>query len=222
MTQPVWTDIDTHFEALFVGADTALEGALARSAAASLPAIHVSALQGKLLHLLARLAGARRILEVGTLGGYSTIWLARALPADGRLITLELDPGRADVARANLQDAGLAAQVEVRVGPAAASLSALAQQAPEPFDVVFVDADKRGTPGYLEQALPLLRPGGLLILDNVVRGGGILDPAHPDADVQGMRAGLAWMAAHPRLDTTALQTVGAKGWDGLALALVRG
>lgn len=222
MTQDVWSAVDRHFESLFIPADVALEGALERSAAASLPAIHVSPLQGRLLMLLARMIGARRILEVGTLGGYSTIWLARALPPEGRLITLELDASRAQVARASLQAAGLEGQVEVRVGPAAHSLAELAQQASAPFDLVFVDADKRGTPGYLEQALPLMRPGGLLILDNVVRGGNILDPGYPDADVQGMRAGLAWLAAHPRLDTTALQLVGAKGWDGLALALLRG
>jgi predicted O-methyltransferase YrrM len=200
--------------------DEALEAALEGSEAAGLPAIQVAANQGKLLHLLARLQGARSILEVGTLGGYSTIWLARALPPGGRLITLELEPRHAEVARANIARAGLAERVEVRVGPASESLPRLTQEGVEPFDLVFIDADKEGYPDYLGWALRLTRPGSLIVADNVVRGGALIDPDSSDPRVQAVRRFIELVAAEPRLDATVIQTVGSKGYDGLAFALV--
>jgi predicted O-methyltransferase YrrM len=222
MTQALWTEIDDYMvEALSPG-DPALTQALADSKAAGLPAINVAANQGKLLQLLARMIGARRILEVGTLGGYSTIWMARALPADGRLISLEFSPKHAEVARANLARAGLADRTEVRVGPALESLPGVAADAREPFDLVFIDADKRNNPGYFTWALKLTRPGGLIIVDNVVRGGSVLRADSEDPDVRGVREVIAMMAAEPRVSATAIQTVGAKGHDGLAIAWVKG
>jgi len=186
--------------------------------AAGLPPIAVSAAQGKFLHILARLHRTRRILEIGTLAGYSTIWLARALPPDGRLISLEFDPKHADVARGNLQRAGVSERVEVRVGRAIDSLPALAGG--EPFDLVFIDADKATTPEYVRWALELTRPGSVIVVDNVIRDGKILDTSGTDADVAGMREALALMAGDTRLTTTALQMVGAKGYDGFAIAVV--
>jgi predicted O-methyltransferase YrrM len=212
--------VDDYLEALFVGDDAALDGALARSAAAGLPPIAVSATQGKFLHLLAAATGARRILEIGTLGGYSAIWFARALPPDGRLITLELDPEHAAIARANLAAAGLEARIEVRVGPALASLEALAAQQPAPFDLVFIDADKENNPGYLRYALELTKPGSLIVLDNAIRGGAVADPDPADRAVAGTREALAMMANDARLSATAVQTVGHKGYDGFAIARV--
>jgi predicted O-methyltransferase YrrM len=198
--------------------DEALAGARRASDEAGLPSIAVSAAQGKFLAVLARAIGARRILEIGTLGGYSTICLARGLAAGGRLITLEYSPKHAEVARANLARAGLADVAEVRVGRALDTLPALAAEAPEPFDLVFVDADKAPYAQYLDWAVRLTRPGGLVVGDNVVRRGRVLDPGE-DADARGVRAFLEAMAADPRLDGTVLQTVGAKGWDGLAVAV---
>ena len=217
MTSETWAAVDEYLAGLFVGADEALDGALRASDAANLPAIAVSAPQGKFLHLLARLRGAKRILEVGTLGGYSTIWLARALPADGRLFSLEFDPHHAEVARANVTRAGLADRVEIRVGPAIDSLPLL--PAAEPFDLVFIDADKPSTPQYVRWALKLTRPGSVIVVDNVVRDGAVI-AEHPDASAEGMRQTLAWIAAEPRLSATAIQTVGGKGYDGFAIALV--
>jgi predicted O-methyltransferase YrrM len=215
-----WAAVDDYIADHLLGDDPVLDAALAANAAAGLPAIDVSAVQGKLLHLLARGMGARRILEVGTLGGYSTIWLARALPDGGRVVTLELEPHHAEVARANLARAGLADKVEVRVGPATGTLDAMIAAGEALFDFIFVDADKEGYPAYFRAAMQLARPGTMLVFDNVVREGGILDPDHPDPRVQGTRALFEAMAAEPRLSATAVQTVGAKKWDGLAIGIV--
>jgi predicted O-methyltransferase YrrM len=215
-----WAAVDDYIAGHLLGDDPVLDAALQANAAAGLPAIDVSAVQGKMLYLLARGMGARRILEVGTLGGYSTIWLARALPEGGRVVTLELDPHHAEVARANLARAGLAEKVEVRVGPASETLGAMIAGGEAPFDFIFVDADKESYPDYLRAAVRLSRPGTMIVFDNVVREGGILDPEHPDPRVQGTRALFEAMAAEPRLSATAVQTVGAKKWDGFALALV--
>ncbi|MEV6015397.1 MULTISPECIES: O-methyltransferase [unclassified Streptomyces] len=217
----LWNDVDDHFTTLLAPADEILTAALRDSDAAGLPPINVAPNQGKLLRLLAEIQGARRILEIGTLGGYSTIWLGRALPADGRLVTLEYDPRHAEVARANLARAGLDKIAEVRVGPALESLPKLADENPEPFDFVFIDADKVNNPRYVEWAVRLARPGSVIVLDNVVRGGAVTDAASTDPSVVGTRAALELMASHPQLDGTAVQTVGSKGYDGFALARVR-
>ncbi|MFF3610782.1 O-methyltransferase [Streptomyces sp. NPDC002580] len=216
----VWTDVDDHFTTLLAPADEVLTAALRDSDAAGLPPINVAPNQGKLLQLLAEIQGARRILEIGTLGGYSTIWLGRALPADGRLITLEYDPRHADVARANLARAGLDGITEVRVGPALESLAKLADENPDPFDLVFIDADKVNNPHYVEWAVRLTRPGSVIVLDNVVRGGAVTDGTSTDPSVRGTRAALDLIASHPKLSGTAVQTVGSKGYDGFALARV--
>src|SRR5690606_33380689 len=199
--------------------DTALSDALAASDAAGLPAIAVSPAQGKLLHIFARMLGARRILEVGTLGGYSSIWMARALPADGRLVTLEIDPKHAEIARASLTRAGQGDKVEVKVGPALDSLAALHAAGAPPFDLVFIDADKENNANYFEWALKLTRPGALILVDNVVRGGRVLD-AGGDAMIQGVRRFYERVKGEPKVTATAVQTVGVKGLDGLAVALV--
>jgi len=218
MTQEQWDAVDGYISGLLVGHDEALEAALEASDAAGLPAIAVAPNQGKLLYLLARLRGARRILEIGTLGGYSTIWLARALPADGRLVTLEYEPKHAEVARANIAGAGLADRVEVRVGPALDTLPGLNG----PFDLVFIDADKPNNPEYLRWALRLTRPGSVIIVDNVVRNGRVADPTSTDPSVIGTRELADLLAEEPSVDATMIQTVGAKGYDGFALALVTG
>jgi predicted O-methyltransferase YrrM len=220
MTQDLWTAVDRYLTDLFVPTDPALDAALAASAAAGLPPHHVSPNQGKLLLLLAQLQGARTILEIGTLGGYSTIWLARALPAGGRLITLEADPRHAEVARTNIARAGLADVADVRLGRALDTLPQLAAEGCGPFDVIFLDADKPNNPEYLAWALALSRRGTLIIADNVVRNGAIIDATSADPIVQGMRRFNELLAAEPRVSTTAVQTVGSKGWDGFALALV--
>jgi predicted O-methyltransferase YrrM len=220
MDEDRWREVDDYFAGLLIASDPGLDSALAASAGAGLPAIQVSPLQGKLLWLLARLLGARRILEIGTLGGYSTIWLARGLAPGGRLVTLELAPSHPERARANLARAGVADQIEVRVGPARESLHAMGAGGEGPFDLVFIDADKAAIPDYVEQSLALARPGTLLVVDNVVRGGEILDAATTDADVRGLRAFNDLVAGHPGLEATVMQTVGTKGYDGLALALV--
>ena len=191
------------------------------NAEAKLPAIDVSATQGKFLYLLAKIHGARRILEVGTLGGYSTIWLARALPEDGKLVTLEIEKRHADVALKNVERAGVAARVELRLAPAAESLAALVKEGAEPFDLIFIDADKPNNPVYLEWALRLARPGTVLIVDNVIREGAVIEAESTDASVRGTRKLFDLMAANPRLDATALQTVGSKGYDGFVMAVVR-
>jgi predicted O-methyltransferase YrrM len=214
--------IDDYICRHFVPPDPMLDAALRAAEEAGLPRIQISAVQGKLLYLLAKIAGARRILEIGTLGGYSTIWLGRALPPDGTLITLELDPRHAEVAGANLARAGLSDRVEIMVGPAMESLRALHAREETPFDLVFLDADKGGYAAYLQWALRLSRPGAVIAADNVVRGGDILDPDSTDASVLGVRAFNAALAAEPRLEAVILQQVGAKGYDGLALARVAG
>jgi len=220
MTKQLWDSVDTLIDDVLLGEDAALAGALRRNAEAGLPAIDVSPAQGKFLHLLARIAGARRILEIGTLGGYSTIWLARALPDDGKVITLELEQHHADVARENIAEAGLAPKVEVIVGPAIESLKRLQAGAAGPFDLVFIDADKPNNVNYLTAALALSRPGTVIVCDNVIRNGAVVDANSADANVQGARAALAFIGSDPRLDGTAIQTVGAKGYDGFAIALV--
>ncbi|MFE3069969.1 O-methyltransferase [Streptomyces sp. NPDC059247] len=219
-TDPRWTEVDQYFTDTIAPADDVLTATLADSVAAGLPEIAVAPNQGKLLHLLALTQGARRILEIGTLGGYSTIWLARALPADGRLVTLEHDPAHADVARANIARAGLAKLVEVRTGAALDTLPLLAAEDTGPFDLVFIDADKVNNPRYVEWALKLSRPGTLIIVDNVVRGGRITAPAPEDPAVTGTRELFELVAREPRLVATAVQTVGTKGYDGLLLARV--
>jgi predicted O-methyltransferase YrrM len=220
MTEELWTAVDRYLSDLLAPADSALEAALAASAAAGLPAISVSPLQGKLLHLLARAIGARNVLEIGTLGGYSTIWLARALPEGGRLISLEADARHAEVARANIAGAGLQAIVEVRLGMALDTLPGLAAERREPFDFVFIDADKPNNPAYFDWALQLSRPGSIIVVDNVVRDGEVIDAGSDSPTVQGMRRVLERLAAEPRVSATAIQTVGAKGYDGFAIALV--
>ncbi|MFE7466495.1 O-methyltransferase [Streptomyces sp. NPDC057499] len=222
MTATRWTEVDEYFKGLLVGPDEALDAAVATSAAAGLPEMQVAANQGKLLNLLARLQGARRVLEIGTLGGYSTIWLARALPEGGKVVTLEADPAYAEVARANFERAGLADVIEVRVGRALDTLPELAAEGPEPFDLVFIDADKPSNPDYLAWSLKLTRPGSLIVADNVVRDGEVVDPASDDPKVQGVRRFTELVAAEPRLSATALQTVGEKGYDGFMMALVSG
>jgi predicted O-methyltransferase YrrM len=218
--QELWDDVDAYFASLLSPEDEALTAALRDSDAAGLPHINVAPNQGKLLQLLARIQGARRILEIGTLGGYSTIWLGRALPADGRLVTLEYDAKHAQVARGNLARAGLDKITEVRVGPALESLPKLAEEQPEPFDLVFIDADKVNNPHYVEWALKLTRPGSLILLDNVVRGGRVTEAGSEDPSVRGTRAAPELIASHPKLSGTAVQTVGSKGYDGFALARV--
>ena len=222
MDQELWTRIDGYIEARLVAQDPALASAVAASTAAGLPPIAVSAAQGKMLHLLARLVRATRILEVGTLGGYSTIWLARALAPGGRLVTLEVDPGHAKVARRNLARAGIGPAVELRVGAALETLPALEHERAGPFDLAFIDADKENNPSYIEWAVRLGRPGTLIVVDNVVRAGSILDAASADAAVRGTRRAYELVGAHPRLAATAIQTVGAKGHDGFLMALVTG
>ena len=217
-----WTVVGQYLADLLVPPDAALGAALAASEAAGLPAIAVAPNEGKLLQLLALMCGARTILEIGTLGGYSTIWLARALPPGGRLVTLELDPAHAEVARANVGRAGLAEVVEVRVGPALETLPRLAAEGRGPFDLVFVDADKGGYPDYLAWALRLTRRGSVIVADNVVREGAVADPASDDPNVRGVRRFLELLAAEPRVSATAVQTVGSKGYDGFAIAVVTG
>jgi predicted O-methyltransferase YrrM len=220
MNRETWTAVDQYLVDELVGHDEALEATLAASAAAGLPGINVTPTQGKLLHLLARMLGARRILEIGTLGGYSTIWLARALPADGKLITLEADARHADVARGNVARAGLQKIVDLRLGPALDTLPRIDAEHTGPFDLFFIDADKENTPRYFEWAMKLSRRGSVIIVDNVVRRGAVADPQHAGADVQGIRRFNEMVAADNRVSATAIQTVGSKGYDGFALVLV--
>jgi predicted O-methyltransferase YrrM len=215
-----WSEVDSYFARTLIGSDPVLEEALATNAAAGLPSIDVSAPQGKLIHLLARMSGARKALEIGTLGGYSTIWLARALPDEGRLITLEVSAKHAEIARRNVARAGLGDKVEVRTGAALTTLPRLEAEGLGPFDFVFIDADKTNNAAYLEWALRLSRQGTVIVVDNVVRECGIVEAASRDPDVIGVRRMFELMAREPRLSATAIQTVGAKGWDGFALAVV--
>lgn len=222
MTQAQWAAVDRYLWDALVPQDPALAAAAVSGAAAGLPPHEVSPNTGKLLYLLARMQHARAILEIGTLAGYSTIWLARALPSEGRLVTLEADPHHAGIARANIARAGLAELVDLRVGPALDTLPRMVAEGQGPFDLIFLDADKRNNPGYLEWSLRLARPGTLIVADNVVRGGAVADPASRDPDVQGVRRMNELIAADRGLAATAIQTVGAKGWDGFALILVTG
>ncbi|HLN05199.1 MAG TPA: O-methyltransferase [Acidimicrobiales bacterium] len=220
MTQEQWTGVDRYLNDLLVPSDPTLEATLRASAAAGLPPINVAPNQGKLLYLLALASGARTILEIGTLGGYSTIWMARALPESGRLVTLEADPRHADVARTNIANAGLSDVVEILVGPAAETLPNLAGEQRPPFDLVFIDADKPSTTAYFAWSLELSHVGSLIIIDNVVRNGKVADAASDDPNVQGMRRFLGHLANERRVSATTVQTVGSKGYDGFALALV--
>ncbi|MFJ8583740.1 O-methyltransferase [Streptomyces sp. NPDC093595] len=220
MTQAEWNAVSDYLTDMLAPPDEALTAALAAAAEAGLPDIAVSPTEGKLLHLLARTQGARTVLEIGTLAGYSTIWLARALPPDGRLVTLEYEPAHADVARANLAHAGLGSIAQVRTGAALDLLPRLAEEGAGPFDFVFIDADKRNNARYVEWALRLTRPGSLIVVDNVVRGGAVTDETGTDPSVAGTREMLDLVARDPRLDATALQTVGPKGHDGMLLARV--
>lgn len=222
MNQDLWTAVDTFVGDALIPEDDALTAAVRSSAEAGLPAIQVSPAQGKLLHLLAKIRGAKAILEIGTLGGYSTIWLARALPAAGRLVTLEADPKHAEVARASIVRAGLAGMVDIRLGKALDVLPKIEAEGVGPFDLVFIDADKPSTPEYFRWALKLSRPGTLIIADNVVRKGALADPASTDPNVVAMRHFHAVVSAEPRVSATTIQTVGSKGYDGFTLAVVNG
>ncbi len=216
MSRETWTAFDAYIEDRLVGRDAGLEAALADSAAAGLAPIAVSPAYGKLLHILALSIGAKRIVEVGTLGGYSTIWLARALPAGGKLTTLEIDPPTAKVARANIDRAGVGGKVEIIVGPALQSL----QKLEGPFDLAFIDANKNQNPEYFTECLARMRSGGLIIVDNVVRDGRVLNAASEDPDIKGVRRLFDLMGHEPQVTVTAIQTVGVKGYDGLAIARV--
>jgi len=217
--QDVWTRVDNYFGDLLTPTDDKLDAALLANEQGGLPPIDVTRLQGKFLDFLVRISGARRVLEIGTLGGYSTIWLARALPEGGSIVSLELDPHHAEVARANLKDVGVLNRVELIVGPALDTLPVLEKTA-APFDLIFIDADKQSYPQYLHWALKLSRPGTVIVADNVVREGKVIEPDCDDPNVQGVRRFTELLAAEPRLSATVLQTVGTKGYDGFALAVV--
>ncbi|MBB5917164.1 putative O-methyltransferase YrrM [Nocardia transvalensis] len=220
MTDAGWNDVDRYLVDTLVGdADSDVFEA---NSAAGLPPIDVSAPQGKFLHLIAVSAGVRRVLEIGTLGGYSTLWLARAVGPEGQVVTLEFEPRHAEVARKNLDGKGVGDRVDIRVGPALDSLPVLAEENPEPFDLVFIDADKVNNSNYVRWALRLTRPGSIIVVDNVVRHGAIADADSADAAARASREVLELLAAEPRVDATAVQTVGAKGWDGFAYAVVTG
>jgi predicted O-methyltransferase YrrM len=216
----IWKSVDSYFTEALIPADSAAQAALTANRNAGLPEIDVTPLQGRFLEVMVRATRARRILEIGTLGGYSTIWLARALSDVGVVVTLELEPKHAEIARANLANAGLASRVDLRIGPAADSLAALVAQSADPFDLIFIDADKAAYPEYLTLSLKLSRPGTLIIADNVVRDGEVIDPDNPDPSIQGVRRFTDLLAREPRLSATVLQTVAAKGYDGFALAVV--
>lgn len=217
---PGWSAVDTYIADRLLGDDPALSAALAANAAGGLPDIDVSPAQGRMLHLFARMARARRILEIGTLGGYSTIELARALPADGKLISLEIEPHHADVARSNVAKAGLSDRVDIRTGPALDSLQAMIVANEGPFDLVFIDADKQNNPAYVRAALAMSRPGTTIVVDNVIREGGVLDAASGDERIRGTRRLFDEVGREPRLTATAVQTVGVKKWDGFLITVV--
>ncbi|MGM0711456.1 O-methyltransferase [Brevibacillus parabrevis] len=220
MNRDQWTAVDEYFTTKLVSADSVLDAVLEHNAASGLPPIDVAPNQGKFLHLLAQIQRARSILEIGTLGGYSTIWLARALPQDGRLITLEAAPKHAEVAKANIARAGLESLVEVRLGDALDSLAALDRENQGPFDLIFIDADKKNNPDYFRYALKFSRKGSVIITDNVVRKGAVIDETSTDPDILGVRQFADLVAVEPRVSATAIQTVGSKGYDGFAIALV--
>jgi predicted O-methyltransferase YrrM len=222
IAKPEWIAVDRYFCDWLAPADVGdvFEAARAKNEKAGLPAIDVSRLQGKFLEFLVRSSGARRVLEIGTLGGYSTLWMARGLPEGGQIVTLELDPHHAKTARENLRGAGLLDRVDLRIGRAIDSLQALEKAASEPFDLIFIDADKKSYPEYLEWSLKLSRPGTVIVADNVVRDGKVVDAKSSDPDIQGVRRFTEMLSAEPRLSATVLQTVGEKGYDGFALAVV--
>lgn len=219
-TKDIWKQVDQYFADALIAPGDAFNAALNANRRADLPAIDVTPLQGQFLEILVRATSAKRILEIGTLGGYSTLWLARALPADGIVVTLELEPRHAEIAKQNLQAAGLADRVDLRVGPAAETLAALISEHTAPFDFIFIDADKATYPEYLQLSLKLSRPGTLIVADNVVRDGKVIDPESPDSNIQGVRRFTELVAAEPRLRATVLQTVAGKGYDGFAIAVV--
>ncbi len=220
MTKDVWEAVDKYFEEMLIPHDSSLDDALAAASAENLPAIQVSSVQGKLLHLLARIMSARNILEIGTLGGYSTIWMARALPEGGRIITLEADPKHVEVAQKNFARAGVENKVELRLGKALDTLPKVAADGRGPFDMFFIDANKSNMPEYFEWSLKLARKGSVIIADNVVREGAVLDARSKDADIQGIRRFLEMVGKEKRVSGTALQTVSTKNYDGFALVLV--
>jgi predicted O-methyltransferase YrrM len=216
----IWKKVDSFFTDALIPADSALDATLDANRQADLPAIDVTPLQGKFLELLIRATDAQRVLEIGTLGAYSTIWLARAVGENGKVVTLELDTRHAEVAQRNLDNAGVADRVDLHIGPAAKTLEALVAEHTAPFDFIFIDADKAGYPDYILGSLKLSRPGTLIIADNVVRDGQVIDPTDPDPNIQGVRRFTDLVAAEPRLSATVLQTVGSKGYDGFAIAIV--
>ncbi|HXS77677.1 MAG TPA: O-methyltransferase [Terracidiphilus sp.] len=216
----VWKKVDNFFTDALIPADAALDAVVAANRNAELPAIDVTPLQGKFLELLIRATGAKRVLEMGTLGGYSTIWLARAVGEDGKVITLEREKRHAEIAQRNFDNAGVAKRVELRIGPASKSLAGLVAEKTAPFDFIFIDADKASYPEYIDWSLKLSRPGTLIIADNVVRDGKVIDPENPDPNIKGVRRFTEMVAAEPRLSATVLQTVGSKGYDGFAIAMV--
>ena len=223
MSEAAWSDVDAYIgDNLLADSDPIFEQVLRANAAGGLPAIDVSPAQGKFLNLLVKISGARRILEIGTLGGYSTIWMAKALPTDGRLVSLEFAEKHAAVARDNLARAGLLERAEVRVGAALDSLPKVESEGLGPFDLIFIDADKPNNPHYLDWAIRLSRPGTVIILDNVVRDGRVIEAKSQDRNVKGARAAFELLKTHSRVDSTALQTVGLKGWDGFILGVVKG
>lgn len=216
-----WNKVDAFITGHLLDDDPVLAAVLKANEAAGLPAIDVSPAQGKLLNLLVKISGAKTLLEIGTLGAYSTIWMARALPADGRAITMEYESRHAQVAKANIERAGLSGRVEVRVGAASENLPKLAEEGLGPFDFVFIDADKPNNPVYLDWAVKLSRPGTVIILDNVIRDGDVIEAKSSDPTIIGTRAAFELIGRHPKLDATAIQTVGAKGYDGFAVAIVK-
>lgn len=222
MSEELWKTVDRYLTDNLVPPDPVLDEALLANTLAGLPSIDVAPTQGKLLYLLAKIQGAKRILEIGTLGGYSTIWMARALPPDGKLITLEINSKHAEVAAGNIERARLASKVEIRIGPALESLAQLQAEGTAAFDLIFLDADKPNNATYLEWALRFSRPGTVIIGDNVIREGAVSDPSNPDPMVQGARRFIQALASEPRLEATAIQTVGSKGYDGYAVAVVKG
>jgi predicted O-methyltransferase YrrM len=222
MSESAWSDVDGFVERNLVPNDEGLGHALRASAEAGLPEIQVSPTQGRMLQLLVAGLGARRILEIGTLGGYSSIWMARALPPDGRILSLEKETKHAEVARRNFDNAGVAAKIEVRVGPALETLPVLAAERPVPFDLVFIDADKPSTPAYFDWAVRLTHPGSMIVVDNVVRNGALADATSSDANVRGMREFVERAGRERRVEGTVIQTVGSKGYDGFALLRVVG
>ncbi|AKF93388.1 MULTISPECIES: O-methyltransferase [Brevibacillus] len=217
-----WAEVDQYFNSMLLPSDPILEGVLQANAKAGMPAIDVAPNQGKLLYLLAKIRGAKKILEIGTLGGYSSIWLARALPEEGQLISLEYEQAFAQVAKENIKKAGLADKVTILTGPALETLPTLQEKGMTGFDMIFIDADKQNNPHYLQWALKLCNPGAIILGDNVVRGGEVIHSASEDDRIQGIRQFFDLLSAEPRIEATAIQTVGSKGYDGFALGVVKG